>query len=123
MYRYSKCNICPRECGIDRYRMNGVCGANANIKVALASTHNFEEPCISGISGSGAGSVQTYLNQVVIYKKIGKSYLNHAYGISVFVATCGQTYPDDEYTTKDTKFTNWRLANIANGVWYVPEEE
>ena len=53
MYRYSKCNICPRECGIDRYRMNGVCGANANIKVALASTHNFEEPCISGISGSG----------------------------------------------------------------------
>ena len=53
MYRYSKCNICPRECGIDRYKMNGVCGANANIKVALASTHNFEEPCISGISGSG----------------------------------------------------------------------
>ena len=77
----------------------------------------------SGISGSGAGNVQTYLNQVVIYKKIGKSYLNHAYGISVFVATCGQTYPDDEYPTKDTKFTNWRLANIANGVWYVPEEE
>ena len=53
MHRYSKCNICPRECGIDRYKMNGVCGANANIKVALASTHNFEEPCISGISGSG----------------------------------------------------------------------
>ena len=53
MYRYSKCNICPRECGIDRYKMNGVCGANANIKVALASIHNFEEPCISGISGSG----------------------------------------------------------------------
>lgn len=77
----------------------------------------------SGISGSGAGNVQTLLNQVVIYKKIGKSYLNHAYGISVFVATYGQTYPDDEYTTKDTKFTNWRLANIANGVWYDPNQE
>ena len=77
----------------------------------------------NGISGSGAGSVQTYLNQVVIYKKIGKSYLNHAYGISVFVATYGQTYLDDEYTTKDTKFVNWRLANIANGVWYDPNQE
>lgn len=53
MYRYSKCNICPRECGIDRYKQNGVCGANANIKVALASIHNFEEPCISGKNGSG----------------------------------------------------------------------
>lgn len=77
----------------------------------------------SGISGSGAGSVQTLLNQVVIYKKIGKSYLTHAYGISVFVATYGQTYAEDEYTTKDTKFTNWRLANIANGVWYDPNQE
>ena len=53
MYRYSKCNICPRECGIDRYKQNGVCGANSNIKVALASIHNFEEPCISGKNGSG----------------------------------------------------------------------
>ncbi len=53
MYRYSNCKICPRECGIDRNKYRGVCGANENIKVALASIHNFEEPCISGKVGSG----------------------------------------------------------------------
>lgn len=53
MYRYNKCKICPRECGIDRTKYKGLCGATDKLKVALVSTHNFEEPCISGIDGSG----------------------------------------------------------------------
>ena len=53
MYRYNNCKICPRECGIDRTKYKGVCGATDKVKVALVSTHNFEEPCISGIDGSG----------------------------------------------------------------------
>lgn len=53
MYRYNNCKICPRECGIDRTKYKGVCGATDKVIVALVSTHNFEEPCISGIDGSG----------------------------------------------------------------------
>lgn len=53
MCEYSNCKLCPRECGIDRTKKIGVCGANDKLKVALVSTHNFEEPCISGKNGSG----------------------------------------------------------------------
>ena len=50
---YKNCRLCPRDCGIDRTKYNGVCGASSKVKVALVSTHNFEEPCISGKKGSG----------------------------------------------------------------------
>lgn len=53
MYRYKKCNLCPRNCGVDRSVKLGACKAGENIKVALASIHNYEEPCISGEEGSG----------------------------------------------------------------------
>ena len=47
------CNLCPRECGIDRYEKVGVCGASAKVKVSHYSLHEWEEPVISGTSGSG----------------------------------------------------------------------
>ena len=47
------CKICPRECGIDRYKYKGFCGGTATVKVARAALHYYEEPCISGESGSG----------------------------------------------------------------------
>lgn len=53
MCEYKNCKMCPRECGIDRTKRAGVCGATDKIKIALASIHNFEEPCISGENGSG----------------------------------------------------------------------
>ncbi len=53
MCEYKNCKMCPRECGIDRTKTIGVCKATDKIKVALASIHNFEEPCISGKEGSG----------------------------------------------------------------------
>ena len=43
-----KCTICPHKCGIDRTKNVGRCKATDKIKIALYSTHNFEEPCISG---------------------------------------------------------------------------
>ena len=50
----TKCEICPHECGINRNEgYIGRCKSKANIKIALYSTHNFEEPCISGEKGSG----------------------------------------------------------------------
>lgn len=49
----SKCTNCPRNCMVDRSKDIGFCKAGAEIKAALASVHNFEEPCISGVNGSG----------------------------------------------------------------------
>lgn len=48
-----KCTICPHKCGINRTQNIGRCKSTDKIKVALYSTHNFEEPCISGENGSG----------------------------------------------------------------------
>lgn len=48
-----KCTICPHRCGIDRTKYAGRCKSTDKIKIALYSTHNFEEPCISGENGSG----------------------------------------------------------------------
>ena len=49
-----KCSICPHYCNVDRkIGETGRCKCNDKLKVALASLHFYEEPCISGTSGSG----------------------------------------------------------------------
>lgn len=47
------CMLCPRKCGINRYKGKGICGANSKIKLAYYSLHMWEEPPISGKNGSG----------------------------------------------------------------------
>lgn len=47
------CNLCPRNCGVDRTKNVGFCGAGEKLKIARASLHVWEEPCISGKNGSG----------------------------------------------------------------------
>lgn len=51
--KLKKCTICPHKCGIDRTKNIGRCKSTDKVKIALYSTHNFEEPCISGEKGSG----------------------------------------------------------------------
>ncbi|MEG2348746.1 MAG: 4Fe-4S cluster-binding domain-containing protein, partial [Clostridia bacterium] len=48
-----KCNLCPHKCNVIRSEKIGFCGATDKIKIALASLHYYEEPCISGKNGSG----------------------------------------------------------------------
>lgn len=48
-----KCNLCPRNCNVDRSKTLGFCMAPNKLKVARAALHFFEEPCISGKNGSG----------------------------------------------------------------------
>lgn len=69
------CTLCPRKCGVNRVgepfvgkgrhevsgqfgeqgqSKIGICGQTADIKVARADLHMWEEPCISGTNGSGA---------------------------------------------------------------------
>ena len=55
MNKYQNCLLCPRKCGINRGTgQTGVCGVSAEIRVARAALHYWEEPCISGEKGSGA---------------------------------------------------------------------
>lgn len=48
-----KCNICPRNCLVNRYEKAGYCGARDAVRVAKAFLHKWEEPCITGTRGSG----------------------------------------------------------------------
>ncbi len=48
------CHLCPRDCGANRAAgERGVCGAGADLVVARAALHFWEEPPISGNAGSG----------------------------------------------------------------------
>ncbi len=51
---YQDCKLCPRQCHVNREKKVGVCHAGAQVLVARAALHMWEEPCISGKSGSGA---------------------------------------------------------------------
>ena len=49
-----ECMLCPHNCKVNRIEGKvGRCRAGKDVKLALASVHNFEEPCISGENGSG----------------------------------------------------------------------
>ena len=49
------CTACPHHCKVNRLTGQiGRCGANHKVKIALATLHYGEEPCISGKEGSGA---------------------------------------------------------------------
>ena len=51
-----KCEICPHKCGVDRTNNQiGRCKSKNTVKVAKASIHMYEEPCIS--KGNGSGTV------------------------------------------------------------------
>ncbi len=48
------CDFCPRRCRVDRAAGElGVCGCPHLPRVAHASLHYWEEPCLSGTRGSG----------------------------------------------------------------------
>ena len=50
----SNCILCPRECGVNRLAgERGYCGEGATLVAARAALHIWEEPCISGETGSG----------------------------------------------------------------------
>ena len=52
---YAPCALCPRACRVDRTAgQKGRCHVDAQIRVARAALHMWEEPCLSGRSGSGA---------------------------------------------------------------------
>jgi len=52
---YVNCNLCPRQCGVDRAAgETGFCGCTDTAVVAKAMVHKWEEPALAGEKGSGA---------------------------------------------------------------------
>ena len=48
------CRLCPRKCGADRAAGQlGYCRQSGTLRIARAAPHHWEEPVISGSSGSG----------------------------------------------------------------------
>ena len=47
-----KCNLCPRNCNVDRSVNTGVCQTRG-VTLSRVGKHMWEEPCISGQNGSG----------------------------------------------------------------------
>lgn len=54
MKALEECTLCPRNCRVNRlHGEKGFCNAGKMPRVARANLHMWEEPCISGIEGSG----------------------------------------------------------------------
>lgn len=53
MNTYQNCHLCPRNCGINRYKQKGFCGMGSEPVLAKATLHQWEEPCISYKNGAG----------------------------------------------------------------------
>lgn len=52
---YRNCNLCPRQCGVDRSAgKTGFCGCPEGALVAKSMLHKWEEPALAGNGGSGA---------------------------------------------------------------------
>jgi putative pyruvate formate lyase activating enzyme len=56
------CNICPRNCNVDREEKLGVCKASNKVKISKVMLHFFEEPPISGFDtanskANGSGTI------------------------------------------------------------------
>lgn len=48
------CELCPRACGVNRREGEaGICCMDSTMRIARASLHQWEEPCLSGTKGSG----------------------------------------------------------------------
>ena len=53
MTSYLNCKLCPRACGADRTVGHGFCRESSTLRAARASLHMWEEPPLSGNTGSG----------------------------------------------------------------------
>lgn len=52
-FQYKKCRLCARNCGVNRYEQHGYCASSADMHIARAALHMWEEPPVSGTCGSG----------------------------------------------------------------------
>lgn len=76
------CNICPRKCNVDREKALGLCKSPSAFRVARASLHYWEEPCISGDNGSGTVFFSGCNLKCVFCQNLEISHINKGMEIS-----------------------------------------
>lgn len=137
MNKYENCLLCPRKCGINRaIGQTGVCGVSAEIRVARAALHYWEEPCISGKRGSGAVFFSGCSLHCVFCqnreisdgkagKLISKERLSDIFmeladkgANNINLVTPGQYIPDIVWAVNDAKSRGMKLPIIYNTSGY-----
>ena len=137
MNKYENCLLCPRKCGINRAAgQTGVCGVSAEIRVARAALHYWEEPCISGEKGSGAVFFSGCSLHCVFCqnreisdgkagKVISKERLSDIFmeladkgANNINLVTPGQYIPDIVWAVNDAKSRGMKLPIIYNTSGY-----
>ena len=137
MNKFEKCLLCPRKCGINRAAgQTGVCGVSAEIRVARAALHYWEEPCISGKRGSGAVFFSGCSLHCVFCqnreisdgkegKLISKERLSDIFmeladkgANNINLVTPGQYIPDIVWAVNDAKSRGMKLPIIYNTSGY-----
>lgn len=79
----SECRLCPRMCGVNRSNGEiGFCGAGADVKIARAALHFWEEPCISGKNGSGTVFFSCCNMKCIYCQNYGISTRNNGWFVS-----------------------------------------
>ena len=78
------CTICPHMCKVNRLNGEiGRCKCTDKIKISLSSLHMFEEPCISGLHGSGTVFFSHCNLNCVFCQNYKISQLHGGYEISI----------------------------------------
>ena len=96
---YVNCNLCPRQCGVDRTTgETGFCGCPNTALVAKTMLHKWEEPALAGSGGSG-----------------GQAAAQHSQNLEALVGTTVDTAPKaaPKHPVNDT--TTSKFANLQFG--------
>lgn len=142
MNKYENCLLCPRKCGINRSTgQTGVCGVSAEIRVARAALHYWEEPCISGEKGSGAVFFSGCSLHCVFCqnreisdgkagKVISKERLSDIFielagkgANNINLVTPGQYIPDIVWAVRDARHRGMELPIVYNTSGYEDADE
>ena len=142
MNKYENCLLCPRKCGINRAAgQTGVCGVSAEIRVARAALHYWEEPCISGEKGSGAVFFSgcslhcvfcqnREISDVKVGKIISKERLRDIFlelkakgANNINLVTPGQYIPDIVWAVSDARRYGMELPIVYNTSGYENADE
>ena len=84
MEELNSCTICPHNCKVNRNNLQlGRCRSGKKVKIALASVHNYEEPCISGKNGSGTIFFSNCNLNCIYFQNYKISQLGKGYEITV----------------------------------------
>lgn len=83
MLTIENCNLCPRRCGVNRRIQRGFCGGGELPRVALATLHYGEEPCLGGEKGVGAVFFSGCPLACAYCQNYAVSHENFGYEISV----------------------------------------